>query len=270
MNTIEFLKNDYGVILIAITVSGALFAILREYLSFIKWRTMIEMKMDDLEPIRKNATAIAELPEKVENLRLDVEEIRSDIKGIHSDIEGIHSDIEGIHSDIEGIRSDIKGIHSDIGVMNSNITSMCTKMDILFQRIEKLPSNVFQSDSPLSLSDYGQGLSDKINAHAIAAKYKERLISMAREQNMRPYQIQQCCFEYASKEILKDLEKNDKERYYLLTDAAFNEGVEIEKLLQITGLVLRDQVLETFNGSNTNAKTESSDDPKNNPTAANQ
>ena len=263
MNTIEFLKNDYGVILIAITVSGALFAILREYLSFIRWRSMIEVKMDDLEPIRKNATAIAELPEKVENLRLDVE-------GIHSDIEGIHSDIEGIHSDIEGIRSDIKGIHSDIGVMNSNITGMNTKMDILFQKIEKLPSSVFQSDSPLSLSDYGQGLSDKINAHAIAAKYKERLISMAKEQNMRPYQIQQCCFEYASKEILKDLEKNDEEQYYLLTDAAFNEGVEIEKLLQITGLALRDQVLGTLNGSNTNAKTESSDDPKNNPTAANQ
>ena len=249
MNTIEFLKNSYAVILIAITVSGALFAILREYFSFIRWRAMIEMKMDDLEPIRKNAAAIAELPEKVENIRLDV---------------------EGIRSDIEGIRSNIKGIHSDIEAINSNITSMYTKMDILFQKIEKLPSNAFQSDSPLSLSDYGQGLSDKINAHAIAAKYKERLISMAKEQNMRPYQIQQCCFEYASKEILKDLEKNDKERYYLLTDAAFNEGVEIEKLLQITGLVLRDQVLETFNGSNTNAKTESSDDPKNNPTAANQ
>ena len=242
MNTIEFLKNYYGVILIAITVSGALFAILREYFSFIRWRSMIEVKMDDLEPIRKNAAAIAELPEKVENLRLDVE--------------GIHSDIAGIHSDIE--------------VMNSNITSMNTKMDILFQKIEKLPSSVFQSDSPLSLSDYGQGLCDKINAHAIAAKYKERLISMAKEQNMRPYQIQQCCFEYASKEILKDLEKNDKERYYLLTDAAFNAGVEIEKLLQITGLALRDQVLGTLNGSNTNAKTESSDDPKNNPTAANQ
>ena len=184
MDFIDFLKDHGDIIAIAIAVLGFL-------LYGIRWLITLDLRMKDLEPIRKNAQAIAETPEKVE--------------------------------------------------------SLSRKVDHIYAKIDKLPEDIFRHSSPLSLSEYGQKLSDKIDASAIASKYKRQLISVVKEQNMRPYQIQQSCFDFSKKEILSDLKENDEEQYNQLTDVAFNEGVEVEVLMKITGLVLRDQVLEAFN-----------------------
>ena len=191
MDFIDFLKDHGDIIAIAIAMLGFL-------LYGIRWLITLDLRMKDLEPIRKNAQAIAETPEKVESLSRTVE-------------------------------------------------SLSRKVDHIYAKIDKLPEDIFRHSSPLSLSEYGQKLSDKIDASAIASKYKRQLISVVKEQNMRPYQIQQSCFDFSKKEILSDLKENDEEQYNQLTDVAFNEGVEVEVLMKITGLVLRDQVLEAFN-----------------------
>ena len=191
MDFIDFLKDHGDIIAIAIAVLGFL-------LYGIRWLITLDLRMKDLEPIRKNAQAIAETPEKVESLSKTVE-------------------------------------------------SLSKTVDHIYAKIDKLPEDIFRHSSPLSLSEYGQKLSDKIDASAIASKYKRQLISVVKEQNMRPYQIQQSCFDFSKKEILSDLKENDEEQYNKLTDVAFNEGVEVEVLMKITGLVLRDQVLEAFN-----------------------
>ena len=237
MDIINFMQNYYQVILIGMAALGALSAILfvliREYHAFMRWRTKIEFKLDDLEPIRKNATAIAKLPEKVE--------------GLDFEVKGIHFDIKGIYTKIDAMSQKIDTMSKNMDTISQRMDTMSQRMDTMSQRIDRLSENVVDNNSPLSLSEYGQKLADKINAPAIATKYKERLAGMAKTQNMRPYQIQQCCFEYAANEMLKDLEKNDQEQYYLLTDTAFNEGVEMKQFLKVIGVILIDQVLETLN-----------------------
>ena len=198
MDFIDFLKDHGDIIAIAIAVLGFL-------LYGIRWLITLDLRMKDLEPIRKNAQAIAETPEKVESLSKTVESLSKTVGGLSITVGHIHA------------------------------------------KIDKLPEDIFRHSSPLSLSEYGQKLSDKVDAPAIASKYKRQLISVVKEQNMRPYQIQQSCFDFSKKEILSDLKENDEEQYNKLTDVAFNEGVEVEVLMKITGLVLRDQVLEAFN-----------------------
>ncbi|MBC6414488.1 MAG: hypothetical protein GDA45_06375 [Chromatiales bacterium] len=66
MDIINFLQNYYQAILTVAALLGGLLAlvIMKAYFSFVKWRTEAEFKLDDLEPIRKNAKAITELLEK--------------------------------------------------------------------------------------------------------------------------------------------------------------------------------------------------------------
>ena len=224
MDFIDFLK-DYGdIIAIAIAVLGFL-------LYGIRWLITLDLRMKDLEPIRKNAQAIAETPEKVERLSKTV---------VSKTVESLSKTVGGLSRTMESLSKTVGGLSKTVGGLSITVGHIHAKID-------KLPEDIFRHSSPLSLSEYGQKLSDKIDASAIASKYKRQLISVVKEQNMRPYQIQQSCFDFSKKEILSDLKENDEEQYNQLTDVAFNEGVEVEVLMKITGLVLRDQVLEAFN-----------------------
>ena len=117
--------------------------------------------------------------------------------------------------------------------------------------INQMPNkvNFIRGSSPLSLNQRGKELYEKINAPAIADKYTDELIKRAKERNMNTYQIQQDCFNFAFNEILKRLERDDKEQYDQLSDVAYNEGVQLEDLMQILGVILRDRVLEAVNKS---------------------
>ena len=103
---------------------------------------------------------------------------------------------------------------------------------------------IYRSDSPVSLSEYGESLSKKIDVKFITDRYKEQLTKKAKKQEMNAYQIQQSCFNFAQNQIPKDLEENSKEQYDQLADVAFNEGIQIRDLMRVLGLILRDQVLE--------------------------
>ena len=102
----------------------------------------------------------------------------------------------------------------------------------------------YQSDSPVSLSEYGKSLSKKIDAKSITDKYKERLTKKAKKQEMNACQIQQSCFYFAQNKIPKDLEENSKEQYDQLANIAFNEGIQIRDLMRVLGLILKDQTLK--------------------------
>ena len=103
-----------------------------------------------------------------------------------------------------------------------------------------------EANSPMSLNDRGRELSKEMGAAEIASKYRAKLVDKARDEDGGPYQIQESCFDCAAKEILKDLEEKDKKTFRHLTDIAYKEGVQIEILMRIVGLVLRDQVLQAI------------------------
>ena len=217
-----FLKNYALAIGVMITLLGIVY-------SAIRWFSRLNLKMEDLEPIRKNATEISKAPQEVKELRGEVKELRGEVKEVRGEV-----------TDLRGEVTDLRGEVTELG---GRVDSLAGKVEDISGRMNTLGGNNFIGNhSPLSLNDKGKKLAEKMHASDIASRYKEKLVREA--ENSRPYQIQKNCFDYARREIPADLEKEDQEEYEHLTDVAFDEGVEIEILMYILGIVLRDQVLE--------------------------
>ncbi len=100
---------------------------------------------------------------------------------------------------------------------------------------------VDESGSPKRLNNYGKELSGKIDAKKIAATYAGKMHDET--QDMNAYQVQEHCFLFCVGKLLADLEKNDKDSFNRISAVAYEDGLEIEKLMQVIGFELRDQVL---------------------------
>ncbi len=166
----EYLSNDVSLLIAIILVIG--------------WCFAIHLKIQDFEPLRKNASSILAVVKKVEKIN-----------------------------------------------------------ETLINRYGK---DVTRIDSPVSLSDYGIQLSQKIDAPSIVTEYAPKLTQKAKEKHMNRYQIQKNSFTLA-KQALENLEKIDKKRFDRLANLAYEEGIEIESLIKILGLELRDEVLKSVN-----------------------
>ena len=77
--------------------------------------------------------------------------------------------------DIEDIKKTYKVFSKDL----SQQKEIRKKIDLLIGKVDALSNEVtasrYQSDSPVSLSEYGKSLSKKIDAKSITDRYKERL-----------------------------------------------------------------------------------------------
>ena len=181
-------------------------------LRFIYIYIQDHLKMKDLEPVRKNAKSISETPEE-----------------------------------IKSIGNRVGTLETKVSFFESNIL---TALGNITREIKALSGQKFmKAESPISLNSKGIELSEKMDAYRIANKYKEKLLNKAKKENRNPYQIQQSCFDFATNKILEDLEEKDKKTFDHLTNIAYNEGVRVEALMQIIGLVLRDQVLKALSQS---------------------
>ena len=129
----------------------------------------------------------------------------------------------------------------------SSILAVVKKVEKINETlINRYGKDVTRIDSPVSLSDYGIELSKKINAPSIVTEYAPKLTQKAKEKHMNRYQIQKNSFTLA-KQALENLEKIDKKRFDRLANLAYEEGIEIESLIKILGLELRDEVLKSVN-----------------------
>ena len=150
--------------------------------------------------------------------------------------------------DLEDVRKNAQGLLRGL----ESIEEIREKINVLIGRVNALSDEVaasrgkgiYRSDSPVSLSEYGESLSKKIDVKSITDRYKEQLTKRAKKREMNAYQIQQICFDFAQNQIPKDLEENSKEQYDQLANVAFNEGIQIGDLMRVLGLILRDKVLE--------------------------
>lgn len=129
------------------------------------------------------------------------------------------------------------------------------KIENIEEKIEKLESryeNIFQilvgavgqplvkSNSPLTLTDYGITISEKINAGGVAKVYAERLFPEIK--NLNAYQIQEYCFEYCKNSLLDDLKLANPGQYETIHTVAFEDGIEINKITRVIAIQLRDAI----------------------------
>lgn len=102
-------------------------------------------------------------------------------------------------------------------------------------------TDIFKATSPVSLTDYGKSLSQEIDAQFLVEKYKEEI--KKETANMNAYEIQQYCFDFAENKVLDDLKKTEVERFNKITELAYQQGVDVEKIMRVLGLELRDSIL---------------------------
>jgi len=190
---------------------------------FIVLIATITMKLKDLEPIRKQAEPISKIPEKMETIKEDVNNLKTSVSNLKTSVSNLDTRVGNLEEDIKDLPDKI-----------------LEKIDIL---------KVIKNQSPIALNDRGKELSQAIDASAIASKYKDKLARENKTKNS--YHIQQSCFNYAANEILKDLEEDPK-TYEHIAEIAFENGLQMGALMQIIGLVLRDQVLDAVKQSTEN------------------
>lgn len=103
------------------------------------------------------------------------------------------------------------------------------------------PKALMQSNSPLGLTPFGEGISLALEANKTFEKYAEKLV--AEVEKMSPdnaYDIQKCSLEVARSKLLSMVEEKELAK---IKQEAFDRGILAEDILNIFGLLLRNHVL---------------------------
>ncbi len=123
------------------------------------------------------------------------------------------------------------------------IIEIKTKVDLLYRNLN--PNSPVKNASPLFLTDIGERISNSIKAqstfHRIVASLENKFSSTKDSFDMNAYDIQQWALEVAKVEIPKML--NEKE-LVLIKDIAYKNGILVEDVMMIFGILLRNHILE--------------------------
>ena len=95
--------------------------------------------------------------------------------------------------------------------LDKRLTRVEERLDQLYDKIISLVGRnaITQSTSPLTLTDFGKKLSQKVNAEKLAERYADKLFNEI--EGMNEYQIQEFCFKFAKEDLLemKESERRD-------------------------------------------------------------
>ena len=216
----------------------------------------ILLHMKDLEPVRKKAQEISNMPEHIKAVEKDIGAVQTSVDVLKGEVSSLDTRVSSLDTRVSSLDTRVSSLENEVASSEERvITAVLKAIDTIPEKIvEKYAAHPFtQSKSPISLNDKGEKLAKDMNASDIASKYKERLTLEAKAENKGPYQIQQSCFNFASNEILKDLEEKEPATYDHLANVAYNTGVQLGVLMHILGLVLRDQVLEAVGQPSTDS-----------------
>ena len=124
----------------------------------------------------------------------------------------VNSHVSGVSALLKEIRSDIKQI------------------------LSRLPPIAVAGDSPLRLTDLGESVSKTLDAKRWAGQIASTLSE--RPSDEPPYEIQDFCFRYVKQE-LKPIPEQDAQ----LRMCAYENGIELDKVLDVLAIELRDALL---------------------------
>lgn len=110
--------------------------------------------------------------------------------------------------------------------------------DLLKPIVSSLYKEVAVSKSPVGLTDYGEKLSLQVNAAEFVRKHAANVET---RDDMNAYQIQEACFAYVDNDFLEKVSPEERDQ---LENIAFDEGIEVGKILKVIGIELRDVKLD--------------------------
>lgn len=150
-------------------------------------------------------------------------------KNIEEDKNNIKNITEKHHTFEKDIYYKIACIETNIDNIKTNIAGLTT------------------TQSPLSLSEKGERISNNLEAVSIINRiYDEIIADVIDDQDHipSPYDIQEKAMKTIRGKLLTTINEEEKERFKAV---AFGEGLTIEDLLPLIGIVFRDVIFSKYN-----------------------
>ena len=136
---------------------------------------------------------------------------------------------------------EFKGIFEKIEKKLEILPVLKDRVDVIYRNT---PNAILRSESPLNLTGKGKEISDEIQAPKIFNKYLEELTSKFDENNLNAYDIQARSFKIINQYFKEIILEDELE---ILKNKAYNEGILLDDILSIFGILLRDKILKDKN-----------------------
>ena len=133
----------------------------------------------------------------------------------------------------------VGNVEGDVGEIKTDVKSLLVKTEGWGVKIDALwRGGLTASDSPRVLNELGEKiLADSGIKDIIDARYEEILTKVKGMDHSNAYQAEECVIK-----VVKDLGQED-DLISTLQDSAFNSGIDVESLLLVGAIYIRDTIL---------------------------
>lgn len=124
--------------------------------------------------------------------------------------------------------------------MRDTVIRLDTKVELIYKNT--IPMKLVQSQSPISLTDLGKTISEKIQVEKILGRNLSQLSSAVDAKGPKnAYDIQMASMQVAKEKMLSLLNESE---LALIKQEAFQRGIVVEDMADIFGVLLRNHILQ--------------------------
>jgi hypothetical protein len=133
--------------------------------------------------------------------------------------------------------------HSDkitrIENLSEKVIELKTKVDLIYENTN--PRRTVAAMSPISLTEIGKEIANKIEANKILEKYLSKLIKEVDLENpQNAYDIQMASMKIAKEKMISLL---NEEELNIIKQDAYSRGIIVQDIMSIFGVLLRNYIL---------------------------
>lgn len=123
--------------------------------------------------------------------------------------------------------------------LSEKIIELKTKVELIYDNTN--PRKTVAAFSPISLTEIGKGIADKIKANTILEKHISKLASeVEAEKPKNAYDIQMASMKVAKEKMITLLNEDELSA---VKQEAYNRGIIVEDIMSVFGVLLRNHVL---------------------------
>ncbi len=197
-----------------------------------KWFGIVNSDREQFrEFMHKISHEVGEVQNNVSALQGDVVTLQKDVVILQNDVVTLKTDVSVLKSDVSVLKSDVSVLKSDLSTLKIEFGEFRKSIGEILLR---LPAAPLADDSPLRLTDLGKRISSHIDANQWAQKTAKQLVD--KTVSMDSFQVQEMSFQH-SKEFEPDESMLKKMR-----ESAFQEGLNLDGVRSVLGVVLRDEL----------------------------
>jgi len=135
---------------------------------------------------------------------------------------------------IDDAKEDIKELKKDVHGVQMKLTEVSTKLE---ERTGNSEAKVLTRNSPLALNDYGEKILKDSGGDSFVITNLDDLVSKVKAMNPKSaYDVQE-----NSREVVRSI--SNEQRFIPIKDYAYKEGIDLNLLIVVMGVYLRDLAL---------------------------